>query len=118
MASRGREAGESWKDQERPERPRPPKPKRRHRGHRSFLSEQAREEIFMTVQQVAEYLGCHPVTVYRLVQQRKIPVFKLGGSWRFLRSDIDQWIRDRQVRPEARGGREDKGRGRRRKAGR
>ena len=67
--------------------------------------EHAREEIFMTVQEVAEYLNCHAGTVYRLVRQREIPCFKLGGSWRFRRSDLEQWIRDRQQKAEDAGGR-------------
>jgi excisionase family DNA binding protein len=56
----------------------------------------------MTVAQVAEYLLCHPATLYRLVRRREIPAFRLGGrgDWRFRRSEIEQWIRDRQVKPK------------------
>ena len=46
----------------------------------------------MTLQDVADYLNCHPSTVYHLCQQRKFPGFKLGGEWRFLKSEIDEWI--------------------------
>jgi excisionase family DNA binding protein len=46
----------------------------------------------MTIHDVADYLNCHPSTVYRLCQQRKFPGFRLGGDWRFLKSEIDEWI--------------------------
>ncbi|MFA5664608.1 MAG: helix-turn-helix domain-containing protein [Castellaniella sp.] len=32
-------------------------------------------------------------TVYRLAASGDIPAFKLGGAWRFSRSDIQNWIR-------------------------
>ncbi len=49
-------------------------------------------EIF-TLDEVAAYLKVGKRTVYRLAAAKKIPAFKVGGSWRFLRVDIDNWIR-------------------------
>jgi excisionase family DNA binding protein len=46
----------------------------------------------VTVQQLAEYLRYHPSTVYRLLRNHEIPGFKLGGSWRFRRADVEKWI--------------------------
>ena len=46
----------------------------------------------MTVQDVAEYLNVDPKTVYRLVNRRSLPGFKVGGCWRFRKEDIDDWI--------------------------
>ena len=46
----------------------------------------------MTVQDVAEYLNVDPKTVYRLVNRGDLPGFKVGGSWRFHREDLDTWI--------------------------
>jgi excisionase family DNA binding protein len=77
----------------------------------------------MTLREVAEYLRCSATKAYQLVQQREIPSFKVGGEWRFWRSDLEQWmIRDRQQNAEdagglVEGGREDKRRGPRPKAG-
>jgi excisionase family DNA binding protein len=50
------------------------------------------ESAVMTVRQVADYLNCHDATVYKLARDGNIPSFKLGGSWRFLKSEVDQWI--------------------------
>ena len=58
----------------------------------------------MTVLQVAEYLVCNPETIYLLLKKRRTPGFRVGSGWRFRRSDIDQWISDRQMKPEDAGG--------------
>ena len=47
----------------------------------------------LNIKDVAEYLKVNERTVYRLAGAKKIPAFKVGGTWRFLRSDIDQWIK-------------------------
>jgi excisionase family DNA binding protein len=51
----------------------------------------------MTAQEVADYLHCHYYTVYRMVRRGALPVFRLGGDYRFRRSDIDKWIAQRSV---------------------
>ncbi len=53
---------------------------------------------WMTVKDVAEYLKLSPDMIYRLAQQGKIPVSKVGSRWRFKKEKIDQWMEDRQVR--------------------
>jgi excisionase family DNA binding protein len=42
--------------------------------------------------EVAAYLKAGKKTVYRLAQQGQIPGFKLGGTWRFRRTELDHWI--------------------------
>ena len=49
------------------------------------------EEI-LTIDEVATYLKAGKRTVYRLASSGKIPAFKLGGTWRFRRAELDQWI--------------------------
>ena len=51
----------------------------------------------MTGHDVAAYLNVSDKSVYRLAQRRELPGFKVAGSWRFQRSDIEQWI-ERQKR--------------------
>ncbi|HID9837555.1 TPA: methylation-associated defense system helix-turn-helix domain-containing protein MAD1 [Pseudomonas aeruginosa] len=50
------------------------------------------EDEILTLDEVAVYLKAGKKTVYRLAQQGAIPGFKLGGSWRFRRSELDRWI--------------------------
>ncbi len=51
-----------------------------------------RENEILTLDEVAAYLKAGKRTVYRLAAEGKLPAFKLGGTWRFRRSDLDEWI--------------------------
>lgn len=44
----------------------------------------------MTLQEVAEEMDLHYMTVYRYVRLGYLPAHKVGGSWRVLRSDVAQ----------------------------
>ena len=46
----------------------------------------------LTLKEVAEYLKLAEKTAYRLAAEGKLPGFKVGGSWRFKREDVLQWI--------------------------
>lgn len=50
----------------------------------------------MTVRDVAEFLSVDEKTIYRLVQQGKLPGFKVAGSWRFQIQDIQGWISEQK----------------------
>ncbi len=52
----------------------------------------------MTIKDVAEYLKLKENTAYKLAAEGKIPGFKVGGSWRFKRSEIEKWIDTEQKR--------------------
>ena len=47
----------------------------------------------LTVTEVAEYLKVAERTIYRLAAAKTIPAFKVGGTWRFSRAEIDKWIK-------------------------
>lgn len=56
----------------------------------------------LDISAAADRLGCSDRFVRRLVQERRIPFIKLGGTRvRFLDSDLDQWIAKQRV--EAKG---------------
>ena len=50
----------------------------------------------MTVREVANYLNVDEKTVYRLAHKGALPGFKVAGTWRFKREDIDRWIEDQK----------------------
>nr|WP_295080748.1 helix-turn-helix domain-containing protein [uncultured Roseateles sp.] len=56
------------------------------------MSEQPDE--ILTIEEVASYLKAGKRTVYRLAANGQIPAFKLGGTWRFRRGELDKWIVD------------------------
>ena len=58
----------------------------------------------MTIREVAEYLKLTEKTAYRHVADGKIPGFKVGGAWRFRRSEIDRWIERQSAGQKKRGG--------------
>ena len=47
----------------------------------------------LTIREVAELLKINEKTAYRLAADGKLPGFKVGGSWRFERSEISSWIK-------------------------
>ena len=59
------------------------------------------ETDVMTVREVAEYLKVKDRTIYRLVAAGDMPAFKVGGSWRFRKGEIDQWTETHAIGPEA-----------------
>ena len=54
------------------------------------------DDGILTIQEVADYLKLTERTSYRLVQDGKVPGFKVGSSWRFKRADIERWIEDQK----------------------
>ena len=53
----------------------------------------------LTIREVSDYLKVTERTIYRLAAGKQIPAFKVGGSWRFSRSEIDQWIKSQSSMP-------------------
>ena len=53
-------------------------------------------EPAMTVRDVAAFLNVDEKTIYRLVQKGDLPGFKVLGSWRFQRPDLEAWIAQRK----------------------
>ena len=49
-------------------------------------------EVFLTTEEVIEYLQVNLRTVYRLIKAGKIPAVRVGRQWRFRKQDIDAWL--------------------------
>lgn len=50
----------------------------------------------LTIKELASYLKIAEKTAYRFVSDGRIPGFKVGGSWRFRRSEIERWIAEQE----------------------
>ena len=50
----------------------------------------------MTPREAADYLSVHVRTIYRLAKNGEIPGRKVGGSWRFKKDALDEWLSIRQ----------------------
>lgn len=55
-----------------------------------------------TIKEVSDYLKVTERTIYRLAAGQQLPAFKVGGSWRFSRSEIDSWIKTQSCLPKSR----------------
>lgn len=49
-------------------------------------------EKLMSVEEVAEYLGLHPQTVYSLLREGELRGHKLGRVWRIRPGAVDEYI--------------------------
>ena len=61
------------------------------------MSSSTADNAIMTIGEVADYLKVTERTIYRLAGAKQIPAFKVGGSWRFSKADIEAWIRNQNA---------------------
>lgn len=61
------------------------------------------DNSIMTIGEVADYLKVTERTIYRLAGAKKISSFKVGGSWRFSKADIDAWIKKQSEQDQGAG---------------
>jgi excisionase family DNA binding protein len=54
------------------------------------------EKPYLTVEDVAKRFGINVTTVYRLVQQGRLPAFKIGNQWRVSETRLEEWVADRE----------------------
>jgi excisionase family DNA binding protein len=54
----------------------------------------------MNIRQASQYLGVSPDTLYKYVNEQKIPAFKLGNRWRFKKTRLDQWMEEQTTEIE------------------
>ena len=43
----------------------------------------------MTLEEVAAYLKVTPRTIYRMLDESQIPAFKIRGTWRFRKDQVE-----------------------------
>jgi excisionase family DNA binding protein len=48
---------------------------------------------WMSVDEVAEYLGVSKDSVYGWVTSKGMPGYRVGRFWKFKRDDVDAWVR-------------------------
>lgn len=57
----------------------------------------------LTTRQVQEMLHVDRTTIYRMVEQGRLPAIRVGKQWRFRRPVIDSWLHGQVVEPETAG---------------
>jgi excisionase family DNA binding protein len=48
---------------------------------------------WLSVQEIAVHLGASRDTVYRWIEDRKLPAHRLGRFWKFKLEEVDEWVR-------------------------
>jgi excisionase family DNA binding protein len=57
------------------------------------MSMASRDDNIMTIEALAEYLKISRSTLYKLVQDGRLPGQKVGKRWRFHKDAIDEWLK-------------------------
>ncbi|MBK8905437.1 MAG: helix-turn-helix domain-containing protein [Anaerolineaceae bacterium] len=56
-------------------------------------------ERWLSVNEVAEYLGVSRSTIYKWIERNELPAHKAGRLWKFSRTEVDDWLRNEQTTP-------------------
>lgn len=51
------------------------------------------EDRWLSVDEIAVYLGIQRGTVYKWIDRKQMPAHKVGRLWKFRKEEIDQWVR-------------------------
>lgn len=51
-------------------------------------------ESWASVDETAKHLGIRKETLYRWIEKRALPAFRVGRHWKFKLSEVDTWVRD------------------------
>ncbi len=51
------------------------------------------QERWLSVDEVADYLGVQPDTVYTWISKKGLPAHKVGRLWKMKTNEVDEWVR-------------------------
>jgi excisionase family DNA binding protein len=51
----------------------------------------------LNIKEVSDYLKIPVSTLYKLIQEGKVPAVKLGKHWRFLKKDLDNLFKKKYL---------------------
>lgn len=52
------------------------------------------EDRWLSVDEIADYLGVAKDTIYTWVTAKGMPGHKVGRFWKFKKEDVDAWVRE------------------------
>ncbi len=51
------------------------------------------DDSYLSVEQIAEYLGVSKDTVYTWIAAKEMPAHRLGRLWKFKKEEVDGWVK-------------------------
>ncbi|MDP2647480.1 MAG: helix-turn-helix domain-containing protein [Desulfobacterales bacterium] len=51
------------------------------------------EDRWLSVEEIAAYLGIKRDTVYRWITEKQRPAHRMGRLWKFRREEVDVWVK-------------------------
>lgn len=56
---------------------------------------------WLSVDEIAEYLGISKDTVYTWISGKGLPAHRIGRFWKFKRAEVDEWVHSGQAGDDA-----------------
>jgi excisionase family DNA binding protein len=56
------------------------------------------DERWLSLEEIAAYLGIKRDTVYKWINRKNMPAHKVGSLWKFRRDEVDEWVRSGESR--------------------
>jgi len=50
------------------------------------------EDRWLSVEEIAAYLGIKRDTVYRWITEKQMPAHRMGRLWKFKKEQVDAWV--------------------------
>jgi len=51
------------------------------------------EDRWLSVDEIAAYLGIKRDTVYKWISEKQMPAHRMGRLWKFREDDVDRWVK-------------------------
>ena len=58
-----------------------------------LLKGRTMSDRWVSVEEIAEYLGVSKDTVYGWIAKKDMPAHKVGRLWKFKTDEVDEWVR-------------------------
>ena len=52
------------------------------------------EDRWLSVDEMAGYLGVRRDTIYRWINDKGMPAHRIGRLWKFKKDEVDEWVRE------------------------
>ena len=55
--------------------------------------ESVMEDRWLSVDEIAAYLGIKRDTVYKWISEKQMPAYRMGRLWKFRKDEVDDWVK-------------------------